>query len=450
MNQVTNNEEYKDLQASADTFEPVFVARQPIFTAKGDVFGYELLFRHAENADISQISDENQATARVITDGFVLASAGQDPNRKYLINFPRELLVNNTVFALPKYKCIVEILENIEPDKEVITACVRLKKAGYTLALDDYVGDEEHDEFIRLADIVKVEFLNRSRIEIQVAIARIKLLGSPAILAEKIETKEEFDFAKATGCTLFQGYYFSKPQLISGRKISSSLIGKMGMIKELAKEELDLPLMSQIISQDLSISYRLLRYINSAHFSPLYKVTSISHALNIMGTKALKHWLMATLLSDVAATPQVQEIAQESVKRGHFLYLASRLTPSSPHPPDTMFLIGLFSKLDLLLGQDMSEILNEMPLEDNIKAALEGEENETRQWILFLDSMEAGNWEDVLPFLKENNIPLEKAAYCHAKAMSEAGETITAKKHPKSKVLEQKLKRQARELPDLV
>ncbi|MDP3427439.1 MAG: EAL domain-containing protein, partial [Humidesulfovibrio sp.] len=233
----------------------IFVARQPIFDAHEKVWAYELLFRSSALAKTADVTEDDLATASVIADGFSLAFSGMDKSRKAFINFPQRLLLDESVYALPKEICVVEVLETITPTPEMIVALRRLKEHGYLIALDDYVGQSGFEEVIPLADIVKVEVLG-------MAPERMKAIGLDLrkhgcrLLAEKVEDRATYDLAKSLGFSLFQGYFFSRPETMTGSKIPTPVLAKMRLLRALTSDDFDVRELSQIISTDPSVSYR--------------------------------------------------------------------------------------------------------------------------------------------------------------------------------------------------
>jgi len=371
-------------------YDSIFVARQPIFTSDMQIWGYELLFRHGENSQTAVITDGDQATTQVIADGFTLASGGMRKGAKALINFPRNVLVGAAAFVLPPERCVVEILETVQPEEEVMNACRGLKNHGYTLALDDFVGDPGFEPLCEIADIIKVDILHKTPAEV---IEIVKgLQGYKAeLLAEKVESLDMFNVCKRLGFRYFQGYFFSKPEVIPGRKLSAGQTAKIRLLKELSTDT-ELERLSEIIQTDLSISYRLLQYINSARFGLRGKIESIHRAVTMLGRQNLRQWLQVIILSDINATDKAQELVRISVRRGHFLQLLAMRT-ATPFGPDSMFLLGFFSVLDAILDQFMDKVLDEISLDPDIKATLVNPKDPNAAWLELLVELDRGNWE---------------------------------------------------------
>jgi EAL and modified HD-GYP domain-containing signal transduction protein len=409
--------------ASSDMLERIFVARQPIFDRKMKVWGYELLYRHAAGSAEAVISDGDVATSQVIADGVTLGRTGLSPGEKTLVNFPTKLLLEGFGFALPPESCVVEILETVLPTPEILEALGKLKQAGYTLALDDFVGQPELAPLLVLADIVKVDVLATPVDELEGLAAKLND-GKRMLLAEKVEDQAMHDKALGLGFSLFQGYFFQKPELVKGRKMSSSQMSKIKLLKELADEDYDTGQVSRIIETDLSLSYRLLRYINSASFGRRDPIESIRQAIMILGQRNLSKWMQAVLMSDLNPTPKGRELVFMSVKRAKFMEMVGRALRVPPARPDALFVLGLFSLLDSLLGQPMGEIIKDLPLSEDLSAALLGGHNEARQLLNLAQDMEHADWKGAQQYLAAIDLPARTASALNADALRFAGELV--------------------------
>ena len=405
-------------------YQPIFVARQPIFSLDDTIWGYELLFRHSDLVAYAQVADQVIATAKVIADGFSIATTGIDQDKKFLINFPPQLLLQETALSLPKDICIIEILETVRPEPEIITACLKMKQDGYILALDDFIGEPGFEPFLEIADIVKVDVFDLKPPEI-IKIAQQLNRYQCTLLAEKIEDRETYQLTRSLGFSLFQGYFFSKPEMMKGRKISTENIGKMQLMQELADEDFEVKKLAGIISNDISLSYRLLKHINSSFFALQQKIQSISQAITLLGSNALRQWLVVVLLSDLDHRQQAQELVFTAVCRGRFLELAAQNFALPAYKKETMFLLGLFSNLDSLLGLAMKEIMAEMPLNMAIKDALCGVKNEAYEWLALAIAIDNGHWQQVEQFLTRHNLDSKKMSTLHIQAKIWTARVIT-------------------------
>lgn len=396
--------------------ENVFVARQPVFRPDESVWGYELLFRAGED-NVAIIDDESQATSSVIADGFSLAMEGMNDDVRILINFPEQLLLDDVGFALSKDLCVVEILENVRPTKAALDAARRLKKAGYTIAVDDYFGQSGLKPFLELADIVKVDVLEfGSQVEAIEKIVR-SLPRSITLLAEKVENRETFTALSGMGFSLFQGFFFSKPEILPGRKLSTNEMTKLQLLKELADPNLEPGHLATILQSDPSLAYRLFRYVNSAGMGLRHKVESIKRALDMMGMVQAKQWLRSVIIADMNPTPRTHEMAYLAVHRAKFLESICTASNTKVCIPDALFMTGLFSLLDAMLGMEMPSILKFLPLDEPVAEALQGR-GDLAHLLRLAISYERGNWSETARLLKRLEIETLEAELMYVRARS--------------------------------
>ncbi|MFP4657235.1 MAG: EAL and HDOD domain-containing protein [Desulfonatronovibrionaceae bacterium] len=392
----------------------IFVARQPVFDRLRKIWGYELLFRHSEAVNKAEVSDEEAATQSVIADGYAMAFSGVPASVMCLVNFSRGLLLQDTALALPAENSAIEVLETVAPDPEVIEACKKIKKQGYMLALDDFVGEPGYEPLLELADLIKVDVLNMDQTEIYGVAELLRPYGC-RMLAEKVETDEVFGVCREAGFSLFQGFFFSHPEIIPGRKLAVGEISRLELLKELSREEVDFSKLAEIVQKDISLTYRLFRYINSAAFSLTHKVESTQRALTLMGYMRLKEWLRVVILTEMGSGDIGREIVNLSAKRGKFMQL---LAPQleTDLGSESLFLFGFLSLLDVLLRRPMQEIVDELPLNRGLKAALLGGKGTLSRLISLNKAQERGNWEEVGRLLDEMGLDLKKSA----RALNEA------------------------------
>ncbi len=366
----------------------IYVARQPIFDKNRKVFAYELLFRHSMENYMPKV-DGDSATSSVLSSSFLnLGLESLSGGRNVFINFTKNLILNLIPLMFPAKDTIVEILETIEPTPDVIEACKTLKKKGYTLALDDYVFDSVHNAFLEVADIVKVDFMGVSLDEI-----RNKVSGLPSrirLLAEKIETWEEFRAAIDMGFTLFQGYFFCKPEVVKGREVPATSMALLGIMKEVNNRDLDFEKVTDKISKDVAISYKLLRYINSAFFKRVNEITSIKNALVYLGQDELRRFMSVILMSNLAGST-TPELAIASCIRARFCErLGDYGKKTQAH--QELFTFGLFSLIDAILDQPMEKIMENLPLSDTIRDALVNQKGLLSDYLKLVVAFEKGEW----------------------------------------------------------
>jgi c-di-GMP-related signal transduction protein len=347
----------------------VFVARQAILNRQKDLFAYELLFRAGRDSKGFDGSDSSSATRQVIAN--TLFSAGLEGilgGKRGFINFDRNLLLSDSVSILPKDTLVIEILESIEPDEEVVAACARLCENGYTIALDDFVYHPKFDLLLQKAHFIKVDMTLTSRPEQKRLVEKYGKQGI-RMLAEKVETMEEFERARSIGFDYFQGYFFMKPVIVSGRQIPSSKLTCLRLIEEAQQEELDFEKLRQLIKDDVSLSYKLLRFTNSAIFPHHGEIRTIDHGLVALGEDGIRRWVTIAALPGLAKDKPHELIVQSLVRARFSEQLASLAGFGSGQ---SWFLLGLFSLLDALLDRRIEYALQQIKLAQPVEEALLG------------------------------------------------------------------------------
>ena len=376
-----------------------FIARQPIFDSRQRVFGYELLFRSSlEN--VFRHSDPDQATSKVISDAFFLFNISTlTEGKRAFINLTRETLLQEYIFLIPKDFVVVEILENIEPDAEVIEVCKRMKRAGYLLAMDDFVYKEQNKPLLELADFVKIDFMSTSESERKALVKELAPLGI-RLLAEKVETQKDFSEALEMGYSYFQGYFFCKPLVIKGKDIPGSKLHYFQVLQEIHQRQMDFRRLEQIIKQDVSLSYKLLRYINSAYFGLRNRINSIKQALLLLGQAEIKKWLSLITLAGMG-TDKPGELVVHTITRAKF---CESLAPHAGllRRADDLFLVGMLSLMDAFLDRPLSDLLIEVPINNEIKGAILEKENRLGEVYDYVLSYDKGDW----PRLTEQQMKL--------------------------------------------
>lgn len=366
-----------------------FIARQPIFDVQNNVFAYELLFRDGF-ADVFTNSNPDQASSQIIVDSFFHHDLEKLTNGKIaFINITEDVLIRDYVSLIPNISIGVEILETVEPKLDVIASCKRLKQNGYLIVLDDFVYEKRFEPFLNLADIVKVDFLETSKDDCKFLVEKLSPRGIK-LLAEKVETKEVFNEAVNMGYTYFQGYFFSKPQIVTSKVIPGYKLHYLNLLQEIQQTDIDFKNIENIIKRDVSMSYKLLRYINSAFFGLMIKIKSIRHALTLLGQMEIKKWTSLITLAGMGSDKPVELVVQ-SIIRAKF---CEALAPfcGMHKRADDLFLTGLFSLIDAIVDRPLIDMLKDIPIDTDIKEALLGEENPIYDVFSCAVAYERGNW----------------------------------------------------------
>jgi c-di-GMP-related signal transduction protein len=393
----------------------IYVARQPIFNKNKKLYGYELLFRDGLSNAFPDIDDDT-ATSKLLSNSFFSIGMNQLTSGKTaFINFPQSLLLKKVPMMFPSEKMIVEILEDVAPSEQVVSACNEIAGAGYSLALDDFVFKNEMQPLIELADIIKIDFMLTPIDEIQKIVNRFEG-NNIKLLAEKIETYEEFENALSMGFLYFQGYFFSKPEIISGKEIAPSKITQLQIVGEANKKDCSFEKLEKLINRDVSISYKLLRYINSAFFKRACEISSIKHAIVLLGEIEVKRFISMVATAELASD-KPDELVRASIIRGRMCELLG-LHSHNGADVSELFLMGLFSLIDAMLDNNMEDIMQSLPLSKNIKKALLEEKGALADYLKLVTSYESANWQTFSSIISNINVDEKKLPEFYQEAVS--------------------------------
>jgi c-di-GMP-related signal transduction protein len=391
----------------ADHRNEVFVARQPIFDRRQKVYGYELLFRPHVNSTAAGTAS-SAASLSVITNS--LLSIGVETllaGARAFINFPEQLLTDERALTLPPSIAVIEILETVQPGPAVIAACRKLRARGYVLALDDFPQQANYADLAGLVDIIKVDFRATSGAE-QEAIVHYYLPRGVKMLAEKVETQEEFQRARKLGYHYFQGYFFARPVVVSRREIPGFKLSYLRVLREIHQPELEFRELESVIQSDVSLASKLLRYVNSAVFGWITPVQSIRQALALLGEQEIRNWASLAALHTLAVD-KPDELMRMALLRARFCELIAPWEGLAHRKAD-LFLMGLFSLLDAMLDRPLAEILAEMRLTGEFADTLLGTSHPGQPMALIYNLVreyESGNWEAFTATANQLHVPIE-------------------------------------------
>jgi EAL and modified HD-GYP domain-containing signal transduction protein len=386
----------------------VFVARQPIFDRNRKVWGYELLFRSAASQTRFDGTEATSATRQVISNGML--SIGFDKllrGKHACINFGREMLLQDLYTSLPHQTAVIELTEDIEPDEEVVEAVKRMRAQGYRIALDDFRACPQMEPLVALANMIKVEMFTPK--PQQEAMVREFHDRGIRMLSEKVETDVEFRWALSAGYDYFQGNFFSCPVVMRGQQIPAIKLHCLRLIQEVHRPELDFGRLTTMISEDVSFSYKLLRYANSARFGRETKIHSIRRALVAGRVRHPQVGSIAALPTIAADKPG--ELMRKSLVRARFCELLAQA--SGQGLEDQAFLMGLFSLLDALLDRPLDEVLKEVGLAPELDSVLRGqasEDNTLNTIYQLVRSYESADWDEVERLAARLNAPGSRIA----------------------------------------
>ena len=343
----------------------IFVGRQPIFDRESNLYAYELLFRDGSQ-NSAGVLDGDQATSQVIINVFLEIGLERivGPHRAF-INFTRRFFVERESLPLPVDRVVLEVLEDVPPDAEVLAGLRAYVRDGYLVALDDFVFDESLRPLIELAHIIKIDLMALSRGELE---EHVRLLRAydVKLLAEKVETEEEFEYCKQLGFDYFQGYFLSRPNIVQGTQLPPNRLGLLQLLAKLQDPATEVSDLEEIISHDVTLSYKLLRYLNSAFFALPREVESLRAAVIYLGTQTIQQWASLLLLARLDERPC--ELMSQSLQRAKMCETLAKLA-GRPRA-DSYFTVGLFSLLDALMRVPIQEIVEALHLTSEVRDAL--------------------------------------------------------------------------------
>lgn len=398
--------------------QDVFLARQPILDRDQALVAYELLFRSGDHAE-ARFADGHAATATVISHVFgqlgIRVALG--PYRAF-INVDKGFLQHEALQLMPQDKVVIEVLEGNLVTPDIVERCAELKSMGYTLALDDFSRvTEDYAPLLPLASIIKVDLTLVAPEELPALVARLRPLV-PQLLAEKVETAEQYAYCRELGFDLFQGYYFARPTIIAGRRLQPSQVTTLRLISMVAQEA-DTHEIEEALKQDPALSVSLLRLVNSVGISPGRNLSSLRQAIMILGRQQFSRWLQLLLYTDTRCGGKSPLLTMAAL-RGRFSELvAEQSCPSDAHMKDAAFMVGILSLTPALLGQPMEEILGHLNLSQPIREALtlrKGILGAILQMAETIESKTVGICRECLYQLPL--LDVEKLNHCHAEALA--------------------------------
>lgn len=352
--------------------DAVFVGRQPIFDRRRNVFGYELLYRSGAKTNAYTATDGDAATRSVLHGSLnVVGLAELTGSKKAFVNCTKNTFVNDEYVVLPPAGSVVELLETVLPDTEILAALKRAKDAGYCVALDDFAFGNEYRAFLPYADILKVDFLATSPDQRRRLSQQYANNGKTLLLAEKVETHDDFAEALKLGYHYFQGYFFCKPEIVSRKNIPAFKQNCLRFIQEVNTPSISFERLEGVVKRDPALSTKLLRYLNSAAFGLVNRITSIRQALALLGEKQLRKWASLIALSELGRD-KPSELMTIALVRARFCELLAPQAGLADRALDC-FIMGLLSAMDAFTDQTIAESVADIPLAPDVSAALLGD-----------------------------------------------------------------------------
>ena len=407
----------------------VFIGRQPIFNLHEQVAAYELLYRNKEGNSFPR-TDADAATVDVLVNSFM--NIGIDEVSKghpCFVNFTYNVLMGPIIDYLEPSNIVIEVLEDVPITEELVERLRELKAKGFEIALDDFILDESveiYDELFAYVDYIKVDFLFSTLLERMEIESKVKgNFPHIRLLAEKVETRNQFEVARQSGYSLFQGYFFEKPQLIRATDIPANTMQYFQILSLLRDEEPNIGKLAENIERDISVTYKLLQLINKSTSRTKFKIRSIKQAIVMLGLTELRKWLYLLAMREINSRNKsdvFNELMRTSLFRAKVCEKLARLNYRSNF--SEYFLIGLFSLIDSLLRRPLPMILHQLPFSEEIAATIGGEQTEMAPYLQFSIALSKAEWDKVEALAEMLGISKEAVIQIQAEADAWVEETF--------------------------
>lgn len=364
-----------------------YIARQPIFDLAKQTIGYELLFRDGEANAFPNV-DADEATSKLILQHHLLLGVEKvTANKLAFINFAEETLLHHFPTSIKPESMVIEVLETVPPSPELLHTMRYLKQQGYQLALDDHDFDPKWDAFLPYISYLKVDIQQFNMLEISRHLRRVAEYPF-ILLAERVETREQFEQLKVLGFQLFQGYFFARPEMLKHKQLSPNKANLLSLMAEASAASIQFDRLAEICQRDLGLSYKLLRFIN--HSGQGQTISSVKHAMVYMGEAELKKFIALLTLANLQDNAP-NELLRQALVRARFCDALARHSGLDNNPPSS-FITGLFSNVHIIVEQPLSELLAQLPLINSVKQALLARTGQLGHFLLLIEALEQANW----------------------------------------------------------
>lgn len=383
-----------------------FLGRQPILDRNQEIVGFELLFRAAE-VNCAQFESYSQASASVITTALATFGMQEVLGGKFgFINVHLGLLLSEMLELLPTDQTVLELLEFIKLDDTVVERCRELRALGFRVALDDHVFSKENDAVYRVVDIVKIDILDSDMEQLQDVVRELRQ-WPVKILAEKVETVEQFEACFKMGFDLFQGYFFERPVVLNKKKID---VSGLAMLKLLQQLTLEVPLMEieQTFKENPGLSYNLLRLVNSVAMGMREKIKTLRHAIILLGMNHLRRWVQLSLFAGNDTRGINHPLLEMAAVRGRLMEILLQQKGVTGEHSEAAFMTGILSLLDALFEIPMNEIIETLNLTEKVSTALLERRGELGQLLSLVERVEAADFDAVTPLLEQCKVTLDQ------------------------------------------
>lgn len=393
----------------------IFLARQPIYDSRLNVFAYELLYRN-KVSDQAEVVDGNRATSDVIISA--LMDIGLEDivgSRLAFINMTRDFLIGGLPLPQIQEQIVLEVLENEVPDDDLQTGLEDLAKKGYRIALNDFIYTPKFDRLLEIAQFVKLDVSILSDEDLKTHVESLQK-HKIKLLAERVESQEKFEQCKELGFDYFQGFFFCKPQVVIGKRVEGNRMIVLKLISELQNPEVSIDDLENLIGRDPTLAYHLLRYMNSAFYALRIEIESIKHALTLLGTDEIKKWASLMLMLRLS-DEKPKELMLTGMMRAKMAEILGSADPDVN--PDQCFAVGLFSILDALLDMPLQEVLDTLPISEEMISALSSRDGKMGEILRNIELYEQADWDELMTLI--NHSAYQKAYLQAIKWASELG-----------------------------
>jgi EAL and modified HD-GYP domain-containing signal transduction protein len=401
-----------------------YAARQPILDIDKNLFAYELLFRDSIDNVFPEVDADVATTKMIEASNFNIGLSEFTGNKPAFINFTLDTLCKGYPETLTPEEVVIEVLETVKPGKKLLEICQGLHKKGYTIALDDYIHQPVWKHFYPYIKIIKIDWQDmpvETIKEVKLAIADFPHIK---LLAEKVETYEEYNQALELGFELFQGFFFAKPEMVKTKNLSPSQMAMAELLYETSKPDLDLASITSVFERDVTLSYKLLRYANSPIFRRRSEISTIKQALVTLGSGELKRFLGLMFAANVNPD-KPSELINSAMTRAKFCELVAQ-DVNSPLDASIVFLTGLLSLIDAIVDEDLESILAKLPLAQEIKDTLLTRKGTMAALIKLVEFIERAEWSKTSIVMEKLGLEKSKVVRHYNQAIAWADEQSNA------------------------
>lgn len=373
--------------------QEIYIARQPIYNRQLDLVAYELLYRDVEYQRFGRsVLNPHTSTELLINTFMEFGLENIVGSNPAFIRMTRDYLQDEQRIPMTPEQVVLEVSVKEPPDETLITGLERIAAAGYDIALDDFVYNPKLLPLLQTVTIVKLDLLalGREKLAEQVELCRLHDL---TMMVKKVETHEELEYCKELGCDWFQGFFFCKPQMVSGTSRPANRAVLLGILNKLHSEDTDMDQLEKVIVQDVTLAYKLLRYLNSATYAFRREINSVRDALMLIGTEQVKRWANLLLITSYQSD-KPQELIITAMVRGRMCELLAERTHQRIDSGQA-FTVGLFSTLDALMDMPMNELMDSLTFSASIKLALSEREGQLGHLLKQVLHYEKGEWSEL-------------------------------------------------------